>query len=486
MKKAVMLPLVAAISGVMVGCGGGGGGSSTPPGPSYTYYTFSFYKSAEVVYNPSSSCTVYDLREDNGENKALNYYAIGSSLDAFLKAVYSDAEGNQIGSEVSATNGKLKVALESIPDDGYVTLQEQYGNQVFAQSFSKEVLSSDSSMRSTYLSVRNPASQGSCLTGGNDTPTTVTNLAYTNDEAATGNPNIQLYFDSQLETITSTNNTLDSIEGVRNESTMISQYRTTDRSQLFQYGFDGWNGNSMKFTGNLGTADTSKSQIVSTTPVIDLNAIYNNFMYELAELPVSGNQAVYYHPDERLGETWAYSMSGSIAAAGWEASYQDVISTTWSISIDDEGLFMSNNANDAKPTVSNETVDVRTSIAVDTEKGLQRIAYEQGQGGYLVKHAVYTHVSPTVKIPQLDLSEFSSSVTDSLRITSSSKISQSYLFTENDKDMALSDFMTAFRHGGDGNVDNDNMSIVKSLQDMRYTLNNIAQTRSYYLHRYDN
>jgi hypothetical protein len=267
---------------------------------------------------------------------------------------------------------------------------------------------------------------------------------------------------------------------------MISQYRTTDRSQLFQYGFDGWNGNSMKFTGNLGTVDTSKSQIVSTTPVIDLNAIYNNFMYELAELPVSGNQAVYYHPDERLGETWAYSMSGSIVAAGWEASYQDVISTTWSISIDDEGLFMSNNANDAKPTVSNETVDVRTSIAVDTEKGLQRIAYEQGQGGYLVKHAVYTHVSPTVKIPQLDLSEFNSSVADSLRITSSSKISQSYLFTENDKDMALSDFMTAFRHGGDGNVDNDNMSIVKSLQDMRYTLNNIAQTRSYYLHRYDN
>jgi hypothetical protein len=267
---------------------------------------------------------------------------------------------------------------------------------------------------------------------------------------------------------------------------MISQYRTTDRSQLFQYGFDGWNGNSMKFTGNLGTASTSNSQITSTTPKIELNAIYRNFMYELAELPVSGGQANYYHPDERLGETWAYNMSGSIAAAGWEASYQDVIGSTWSVSIDDEGLFMSNNANDAKPSVSNETVDVRSSIAVGSEKGLQRVAYEQGQGGYLVKHAVYTHISPTVKVPKLDFSEFDNSVAATLRITSSSKISQSYQFTVNDKDTSLSDFMTNFRHGGNGNVDKDNMSIVKSLQDVRYALNNIAQTRSYYLHRYDN
>ncbi|WP_112478233.1 flagellar sheath protein A [Vibrio variabilis] len=495
MKKAVMLPLVAAISGAMVGCGGGGGGGSTPPAPSLTYYTFSFYKPAEVDYNPASSCTVFDIYEDTASQpaklKAMNYLAIGTSLDSLIKAIYSDENGVQVGTEVSTVNGSLRIALENIPNNGYVTIQEQYGPAVYAQSFSKEVLTSDTSMRNTFISVLNPASKGSCLTGNNDAPRTITSLSYANDEDASGNPNIRIYFDSQLETIESTNTSLDSIEGVNKESTMISQYRTTDRSQLFQYGFDGWNNNTMKFTGNQGTADTSKSQIVSDNlqpNKIELNVIYNNFMYELAELSVANDQAAFYHPDERLGESWAYSMSGSIAAAGWEASYQDVIApNSWSISIDDEGLFMSNNANDAKASVSNETVDVRASIGINSEKGLQRIAYEQGDGaGYLVKHTVYTHISPTVKIPKLDLSEFDSSVADNLRITSTSKISQSYLFTENDKDVVLADFMTAFRHGGHGNVDNDSMSIVKSLQDMRYTLNNIAQTRSYYLHRYDN
>ncbi|KFA96029.1 hypothetical protein [Vibrio sp. ER1A] len=488
MKKAVMLPLVAAISGAMVGCGGGGGGEDAPPSPSLTYYTFNFLKPVEVNYNPSSSCRVYDIYEDNSGatpvTKATNYVSIGTSLDALVKAIYSDSNGNQYGTAVSSSKGSLRIALENIPDDGFVTIQEQYGNQIFAQSFSKEVLTADASMRSIELSVLNPVVQGSCVTGGNDSPRTISNLSYDNDESATGNPNFQFYFDSQLDTKTSTNNSLASIEGLSGESTMISQYRTTDRSELFQYGFNGWNNNVMQFAGTSSIAYATNSQIVSSK--IELNAIHNNFMYELAELPLNGTQANYYHPEERLGESWTYNISGSIAVSGWEASYQDVIGTTWSISIDDESLFMSNNANNAKPSVSDEVVDVRPSIAVDSEKGLQRTAYEQGHNGYVVKHAVYTHISPTVRVPQLDLSDFSNSVADSLRITSTSHISQSYLFTEKDKDMPLADFMTAFRHGGSGNVDKDNMSIVKSLQDLRYSVNNIAQTRSFYLHRYDN
>lgn len=490
MKKAVMLPLVAAISGAMVGCGGGGGGEGgSNPGPSYTNYTFSFFKPVEADYSSSSSCTIFDKYTVGSKNKVLNYYTVGTGIDGYVKAFYSDDLGNQIGESITAKNGKVTVALEKIPTDGFVTVQEQWGTLFVAQTFTKEVLTSDNSMRQIYLSSMNTPSGGSCLTGNNDSLVNLSSLNFKNDANLPSNDPalIQYHFNSQVETLSQSNPTLSgTLSAVKQEKTSIHQYR--DDGTLYQYGFNGWNSNEMVYAGNSKQPVTSNSYL--ELGELALSTVYQGFSYSLVTLDLA-NVAVsknFFHPDEKKGESWVFTVQGRLPALGWDnAIYSDLVDENWLIDVNDSSLVNLNNTNNAKPSVTNEIVDVTSSIDVSsTEHGLQRIAYNQSAPGYTVKHSIYSHINSSIRVPRLDLSSVgSSSIEDQLRISSSADISQGYLFTENDKDVPLAEFMTKFRLGRNQNVSKDTMSIVEDMRAIRDIENNLSQTKSLMISRYN-
>ncbi len=198
MKQLKIVPLVAIISGLMFGCGGGGGGGSTPK----TLYKFTFVTAETQALTSNGSCTIYDRFTSNGVEQVLNYHAIGGVIDNQLTAYYSDASGERVGDLVTASNDRLTITLQNIPDDGSVTIQEANGTILNALTFSKQLLESDSSLRNVYLSAQANVSNTTCLTGDNDKTANKTSLDYKVAEDAVGNPYSTFYFDSQYETIT--------------------------------------------------------------------------------------------------------------------------------------------------------------------------------------------------------------------------------------------------------------------------------------------
>lgn len=62
MKQLKVLPLVAIISGLMVGCGGGGGGGGGGGAAPKTAFTFDFAIPATMTESEATAkgCTVYD------------------------------------------------------------------------------------------------------------------------------------------------------------------------------------------------------------------------------------------------------------------------------------------------------------------------------------------------------------------------------------------------------------------------------------------
>ncbi len=67
----------------------------------------------------------------------MNYHKLGGVLDTQLTAYYSDASGNRVGDLVTASNDKLTIILQTIPDGGSVTVQEVNGTIINAITFQK-------------------------------------------------------------------------------------------------------------------------------------------------------------------------------------------------------------------------------------------------------------------------------------------------------------------------------------------------------------
>ncbi|MGP8308205.1 flagellar sheath protein A [Vibrio sp. YIC-376] len=481
MKQLKILPLVAIISGLMIGCGGGGGGSSSPK----TLFKFTFVAPKTQSLASNGSCTIYDRFTTNGVEQVLNYHTIGGVLDSQLTAYYSDATGERVGDLVTASNDKLTITLQSIPDDGSVTIQEVNGTLINALTFSKQLLESDSSLRNVYLSVDANVSNTTCLTGSNDKTVVKSVLDYKVAADAVGNPYSTFYFDSQYETVTANESRFtkgETLSAVSTENTMVAQYRTESRSALYQYGFEDWTDDRMVFAGNTSTPVVSSSGIEFST--IDIDTIYKNFSYRLAEVAKAGT---FYHPDSLNGDVWTFSVEGTIATTGWEAQYTDKVSDAWDIVVDDASLFAVSNTQNTKPGVTNRTVYLADSIGLGNENGLQRVSYQQGTEvgatPYIVRHSVYSYINDTVVVPDLDYSSVPSGAKDALVISDSSLISQSYVFTQDEGDVQVADFLTAFANGDGIDTTEDVLGIVKNEQQVRAVANRIAQTKTLLLER---
>ncbi|MGY0616382.1 flagellar sheath protein A [Vibrio sp. FJH11] len=483
MKQFKLLPLVAIISGFMVGCGGGGGGGSAPK----TLFNFTFVAPKTQSLASNGSCTIYDRFTTNGVENVLNYHALGGVLDTQLIAFYSNASGERVGDVVTTSNDKLTITLQSIPDEGSVTIQEFNGTLINALTFSKQLLAADSSLRNAYLSVDANVSNTTCLTGNNDKTTNKTNLDYKVAADAEGNPYSTFYFDSQYETVTANESRFtkgETLSAISTENTMVAQYRTDSRSSLYQYGFEDWTDDRMVFAGNTSTPVVSSSGIQFSA--IDIDTIYKNFSYRLAEVAKAGS---FNHPDSLNGDVWTFSVDGTIVTPGWEAGYTDVVADDWSIVVDDASLFAVSNTQDSKPGVTDSRVNLGDSIGLGNESGLQRISYQQattvGSTPYIVRHSVYSYINDTVVVPDLDYSSVPSGARDSLAISKNSLISQSYVFTQDEGDVQVADFLTAFANGDGTDTTEDVLGIVKNEQEVRAVANRIAQTKTLSLERTD-
>ena len=481
MKKRVMLPLVAAISTAVVGCGGGGGDSSPPP-PAKHNFQFNFVKAKLDTAQANPNCRIYGHSEVGGQNMVLNYYYVGNALDNNLIAYYSDSSGKKVGEPIYASNGRITFVLESVPSDGYITVQEFNGTILNATTFSKTTLLTDSnSLRSVDVSATGNIQMTSCVSGGNDAQTIVNNLEYDNAPDSSGSKDSNYYFDSQLETVTLANPKLNGapLEKVATEKTMITQYRTSDRTQLFQYGFSGWNQNVMSFTGLTNSPEYSNSTSINFQH-IDISLVHEGYRYPLAKVD---RDSVYYHPQQSLSETWVFSVEGGVTTPSWQSKFSNRISDSdWILKIDDVSLFDASATNDSNPLVSSGTINLAGSIGVSDQNGIQRVSYEQGTiigtTPYVLRHSLYTEIRPNLVVPELEYGPIPPEAAKDLVVSNTSQFHQSYLFTEGKNDVSIVEFMSQFSHSS-SDLKTDEIGIVKSLVEMRDLENNILQSKTF-------
>ncbi|MBM7036828.1 hypothetical protein [Vibrio ulleungensis] len=493
--KMRVLPIVAILSGLLAGCGGsassggnnGGdqGGGTTPPNK--TQFTFEFYRSDDIDNSTQLSCTRYDIYDGIGGERALIYKKVIGNIDNAVFAIYSNAAGEQVGDNVHAVNGKLTVALEDIPSNGFVTIQEHGGTIINATTFTKESFSDQLGLRSTAFSLSLFAETGDCLTGGNDVTNNLKNKQFWNADDLSGNPYPRYYFNSQVDNVSSSNPQISStgIDYINSEKVLVTQYLDEDKKYIYQYGFSDWSDSTLSYAKNLGVATIISGIQFSE---IELDLLKNGYFYPLVDIDVSGaGPFEYYYPDASRGETWVYRAAGSIDTDNWEAKYVDQINTVsaaWQISINDRSLFSVENTNDAEPSTNSNVIVLTDSIAINNESGLMRVAYNQSSTPFTVTHVLYGYIGDSIVVPELDLSSIPSDIRDDLRVSDGAEFSQSYLFTNNDTDVPLDAFMTNYRNGTVlTSSAEDKLGIIKSVVEMREAKESLEQTKSLYLKR---
>ena len=480
MKTTKMLPLVAIVSGILVGCGesssSNGGGSSTPTPTPQTNYTFTFLKAQDVEAASVGSCTAYTRFDDSGTEKIKTYQSIGTNLDGGdanyrLVAFYSNADGTRSGDLISPTNGVISFTYESIPDNGFVTFEERNGTTLQVTSFSKSFLARDTSLRSAKFGVHSSGVGSTCVTGNNYSTTGLTALSYSSSKAGGDG---SYTFLSQLESETGTNAILAanagslSLEAYTAEQTMIKEMAG---NEVHQYAFANWASSAgfIPMVYASATDSITKSSNISFTN-IDVNLLYGGFAYDLVEYAAA--TTTYNHPGSTNGETWAFFVSGNTPTTGWKAEYFCQVDTSWSFNINDSGLYSLTSLVDDKPGFSTSggvaTLDLSSGgMSFSSESGIQRISYKnsitESSQPYVVNHNVYSELDASVVIPAIEFFGFSSTVQAGL-LPSASATFEQYFLIEKDSSSTIegADFMNLFSHGNGIALDKEVNGIVRN------------------------
>ncbi|MCG0019396.1 54K polar flagellar sheath protein A [Vibrio parahaemolyticus] len=466
MKQLKVLPLVAIISGLMVGCGGGGGGgggSSTPR----TTFTFTF-AAPNVISETNAqkdSCTIYDRRVDgNGIEQVLTYQPAVSAQLTGGKVVgfYSDKNGVRQGDFIYPSGTTLKFVLEDIPEGGYFTYQllDASGTVFTANSFSRDFLKDNNLRNSTFSMNREAVS--TCNKNGNFRKATRTDLKYEATEAG----GLEYNFISQVAKESKPTYSIDSLDvravGSKLESTVVLQYADTAKTELHQYGIRDWSSASpLPLVGMNGS-----SPILNPTSFkydsLDISVLVGDYNYEVAELPMSTTK--FYHPLEPKTETWTYGVSAEKPINGWTVAlnqkmYQDA---NWDISIDPSAYY-NLNALPASHVVRGSTIDTGFDFN-EQDKGFSRVAYraESNSGAlHRVTHKIFTVLESDIVVPELFYYTFDDNVKQDLKVSSTSDYSQSVVVESADANLNSYDFVSLFSHGDvtDLKVDYDGLVI---------------------------
>ncbi|MGV2990098.1 hypothetical protein ACE1OE_20890 [Vibrio sp. E150_011] len=165
MKKRLMLPLVAAISTVMVGCGGGGGDSGGSSGPAPIVYQWQVVDLYSIERSKvSSGCAIF-ANDDSVDGNVI----AARVADRNFRILFHDENGQVVTEKTIdniPTNGLVSIKKDDIPYKGYVALEELSG-LVSGQRESYIFGVQKDLMHSMTIAVRNEQPSGNaCYRGG--------------------------------------------------------------------------------------------------------------------------------------------------------------------------------------------------------------------------------------------------------------------------------------------------------------------------------
>ncbi|ARV72137.1 hypothetical protein [Vibrio campbellii] len=451
MKQLKVLPLVAIISGLMVGCGGGGGGGGgTAP---RTTFTFDFAIPAMMSESDAKakSCTVYDRDTDsNGDAIVLTYsQASKAQVTNNVIGYYSDANGKMVGEIIKPTSDNFKFVLQDIPEGGYITIQalEFNGREVRVNSFSREFLE-DKELRSATFAL-NRESLNTCFTGGNVSDKTFKNLSYRNAVSGGGD----YHFVSQKDVLVSPNSDMTSDEellGFNGEPTALFQYESgSDNKSLYQYGIGSWGSGDI----DLVTTDVVSSIYSSSGYKYDslnIGFVANDYLYNALELGNSANE--YRRPSEANKEEWVYLAVSENATNGWDSLLTGTIDSSWDIDADPSMFLNIKDLSNAKPSVVSQSgresvIDINMGLTNSTE-GFVRTAYFAASGDYKVTHRIFTKSnSDYVVVPELDYYNFPSLAVSGLKVSETDNFNRAAIILDDNSDIDSKMFMSFFSNG---------------------------------------
>ncbi|MFN1582194.1 54K polar flagellar sheath protein A [Vibrio rotiferianus] len=467
MKQLKVLPLVAIISGLMVGCGGGGGGGGGSSAPRTTF-TFTFAAPNEISETAAESkkCTVYERRTDaNGIAQVLTYQpAVEAQLTGEkLVGFYSDKNGVRQGDYIYPSGTTLKFVLEDIPEGGFFTYQllDATGTVFTANSFSRDFLKDNNLRNSTFSMNREAVS--SCNKNGNFSTPSRTDLKYEATEAG----GLEYNFISQVAEESKPTYSIDSLEvravGSKMESTVVLQYADAAKTELHQYGIRDWSNESPLPLVGMNDSSPIMNPTSFVYDSLDISVLVGDYSYEVAELPMATTK--FYHPLEPRTETWTYSVSAAKPINGWTVAlnqkmYQE---SNWDILITPDTYYDLS----VLPTthiVRGSTVETGFTFS-EQDKGFSRVAYrsESNSGSlHRVTHKIFTALDSDVVVPELYYYTFDDSVKQDLKVSTTSDYSQTVLLESAEASLTSYDFVSLFSHGDVTDLKADHDGIVIS------------------------
>ncbi|MCW8346493.1 hypothetical protein MD535_10815 [Vibrio sp. ZSDZ65] len=369
-----MLPLVAAISTAMVGCGGGGGGGSNP-GPSPTIYTVSFVKlERNLGKNIPATCAIYGEYEqpsvvtnmlsamDAADDKT---YVYGVIADSNFNVLIHDKNGKitDKSSYRPDGNGQIRLNMSNVPTDGYLTIEEENGTTVDDLAVHSVSIHRDLITNMTIAVRNNQHSSNKCVTGSGDDLFRSATL----DDTAASNVVIvdttkgYLSSGSRLgEKLSHTSSARDIPMVSRNpndQSVLLTAYSESTESSAGNgessrlTGMNGYafvKSNSIYFNGN-STGKDAVTMLEVNTPEVDFNmnglrtfnggrVVVQNDGDLFKWQPIYQDSSSYVYADDASVKKWALDVDG-ITNNSWKYSGLYALNgTSTTITIPPHGL----------------------------------------------------------------------------------------------------------------------------------------------------
>lgn len=401
MKKMNKLPLVAMISGLMIGCGGGGdSGGSSGGGSSADNVTLEFIQ----MYTSSSAsgtCTLFEV--DDVDNPTLYTYAkIAQDLVVYVH----DAEGNITDTLVPSSAGKLTINKKTMDDEGFVTVLDSPGEGddfYKALSIQKEVLESQ------LIKVGRNQGDVSCYSKNKARNTVSGNVLVSTINAQADSYQYLTTFEDGA--ITSSNEV--PVTAYNNESVLVKGYFS---GSLNGYTFvDSVNSSSTSIATleALDTPFTWSNQLSTQLSSLTINVDRDNYNYEWFKPDVPSVEA--FEISSGISQR-SFVATGTLAT-NWDFHVSGEFSSTLDIDISD-----SLTISDVQPIVSQSgTTDIIEITGVSSnERLVARGKYTQSTTSPIktLEHVVVSELSNgRVVIPDLGLSDLEPQSPDSLSVT---------------------------------------------------------------------
>jgi hypothetical protein len=379
MKKAVMLPLVAAISGAMVGCGGGGGGGSSAPAP--TVYTISFVK-LEVAKESElkSGCAIYGEYEQpavvSNLINAMNapqekMYVYGQVADRGFNVVVHDDKGKLASGTtfIPNSNGQIRVDMSKIPTNGYLTIEEEQGSttqdvQIHSLSIQKQYLQNMTVAVRTFQASSNKCVSGSGSdvdktatldeTAAIDTATVAATQGYMTSSAALGLETAHTSASSGIAVLSKKPNDRDILVTAYTNSTASSEDPLKSEKLTNPNGYAFATKDTVYFDGDNSRTDVVKLKAIED-PIVNYNVSGLSSM-EAGVVTVVNNNKV-YHWQPLFSDSMSYAYTSDSVFAKWAMNIEGKSTSGW----DYQGLF---NVNGSVKSINVPSTSNSSSISI--------------------------------------------------------------------------------------------------------------------------